>query len=354
LSSIYEVRVDPNAENNCHAFELSFVGYNKSVLEVGCSTGYMTKVLAERGCDVVGIELDPEAANVAEQWADRVVVGNIDDGEVWNYVKDESFDVVLLGDVLEHLLDPLGSLQQAVRKLKPSGFVVTSLPNVAHGDVCMTLMQGTFRYREVGLLDRTHIKFFTLETIRELLTEAGLVVADTKRVVVPLFTSELGVKREDVPHEAVEKLLMDPEIETYQFVMKSVRDDGTRTLAELGSRVNELSDHVQRESARLALVRKKLRDYDELERRAKSQQQTIKEQQRYVEALEGHNSGLQHNNDILNEAMTQSEKLLAQSENARLAVEANYQAVLAMKKGQRRSPLRRVYNKITRSAKKTD
>ena len=58
------------------------IGFNKSVLEVGCSTGYFTKILVERGCSVVGIEIDPEAARGAEEWADRVIVGNIDDGGV--------------------------------------------------------------------------------------------------------------------------------------------------------------------------------------------------------------------------------------------------------------------------------
>jgi 2-polyprenyl-3-methyl-5-hydroxy-6-metoxy-1,4-benzoquinol methylase len=336
LSSIYEVPVDPDAENNCHAFALSFVGYNKSVLEVGCSTGYITKILAERGCDVVGIELDPDAAKLAEQWAERVVVGNIDEGEVWNYVKDESFDVVLLGDVLEHLRDPLLSLRQAVRKLKPSGFVVTSLPNVAHGDVRMSLLQGRFRYREVGLLDRTHIKFFTLDTARELLNEAGLFPLETKRVVVPLFTSELGVKREDVSPETVDELLTDPEVETYQFVMKSVRDNGTRTLAELSRRVNDLSDHVQHESVRMALLRKEL--FDDTER--------VRSRDEYIEALQGHASGLEHNIEVLSDALTTTE-------SARAAADAKYQALLGGKTMQMTAPIRWVYNKITRASKKS-
>ncbi len=340
MSSIYEVPVDPDAENNCHAFALSFVGYNKSVLEVGCSTGYITKILAERGCDVVGIELDPDAAKLAEQWAERVVVGNIDEGEVWNYVKDESFDVVLLGDVLEHLRDPLTSLRQAVRKLKPSGFIVTSLPNVAHGDVRLSLMQGRFRYADVGLLDRTHIKFFTLETARELITEAGLFVADTKRVIVPLFMSELGLAREDFSHDTVNELLTDPEAETYQFVMKSVRDNGTRTLAELSRRVNELSD---RDSARAALLRKDL--YDSAER-IRSQHDQLQEQELYIEALKGHASGLEHNVDVLNDALTASE-------SARASVDARYRAVLGMKTVQMTAPIRWLYNKIARNSKKS-
>jgi 2-polyprenyl-3-methyl-5-hydroxy-6-metoxy-1,4-benzoquinol methylase len=332
LSSIYETPVDPNAENNCHAFALSLIGYNKSVLEVGCSTGFFTKVMVERGCNVVGIELDPDAAEIAEEWAERVVIGNIDDGDVWNYVKDESFDVVVLGDVLEHLRNPLASLRQAVRKLKPTGIVVTSLPNVAHGDVRIALMQGRFRYAESGLLDRTHIQFFTLETIRELLSKAGLVVVETKRVVVPLFQTELGVKRRDVSHKTLDELHEDPELESYQYVMKSVRDNGTQALVELADRVNELTDRVHHQKMRIALIRKALRDNHILDLH-------LVEHKRYIEALEGHVSGLEHNIEVLNEAL--------------VAGEAKYQAVLSTKTAQSPGPIRRIYHKVARTSKKT-
>jgi 2-polyprenyl-3-methyl-5-hydroxy-6-metoxy-1,4-benzoquinol methylase len=325
LSSIYEVPVDPDAENNCHAFALSLVGYNKSVLEVGCSTGYFTKVLVERGCNVVGIELDPDAAEAAEAWADQVVVGNIDEGDVWSYIKDEAFDVIVLGDVLEHLRDPLGSLREAVKKMKPTGFVVTSLPNVAHGDVRIALMQGKFQYRETGLLDRTHVRFFTLESIRELLTKAGLVVVDTKRVVVPLFETELGVKREDVSHQTLDELHADPEVESYQFVMKSVRDNGDRAVAELAHRVNELSDRVHNQRMRIALMRKFVRDNQIMD-------EHIREHKRYIEALEGHVSGLEHNIEVLNQALTVSE--------------ANYRGVLRLNTVRMTAPIRRAYRWI--------
>ncbi len=308
MSFIYETAVDPDADNNSHAFALSLIGYNKSVLEVGCSTGYLTKVLTERGCNVVGIEIDPEAAEVAEQWAERVVVGNIDEGDVWNYVKDEAFDVVVLGDVLEHLRDPLGSLRQAVRKIKSTGFVVTSLPNIAHGDVRIALLQGRFRYSETGLLDRTHMRFFTLETIRELMSQAGLVVVDTRRVVMPLFHSELGVKRSDVNHKTLDELHADPEVESYQFVMKSVRDNGDVAVAELAGRVQELTDRVHNQRMRIALIRKALRDNRILD-------EHLDEHKRYIEALEGHVSGLEHNIAVLNDGYAASE--------------ARYQALLA-------------------------
>jgi 2-polyprenyl-3-methyl-5-hydroxy-6-metoxy-1,4-benzoquinol methylase len=333
MAFIYEKDVDPDAENNCHSFALSFIGFNKSVLEVGCSSGYLTKVLTERGCNVVGIELDPEAAEVAEQWAERVVVGNIDEGDVWNYVKDEAFDVVVLGDVLEHLRDPLASLRQAVRKLKPTGFVVTSLPNIAHGDVRIALLQGKFRYSESGLLDRTHVQFFTLETAHELLSKAGLVVVDTKRVVMPLFQSELGVKRSEVNHEILDELHADPEVESYQFVMKSVRDNGSQALEELSGRVTELTARVHNQKVRMALIRKALRDNRILDLH-------LVEHKRYIEALEGHVSGLEHNIAILNEGYAESE--------------ARYQALLNVRSPRGfRSRAKGIYRRILQASKTT-
>jgi hypothetical protein len=219
---------------------------------------------------------------------------------IWNYVKDESFDVVLLGDVLEHLRRPLAALRHAVRKLKPTGFVVTSMPNVAHGDVRIALMNGRFQYSEWGLLDRTHLRFFTLETIREFLSEAGLVVVDTKRVVEPLFHTELGVTRQDVSPKALDELYTDPEIETYQFVMKSVRENGSQAVAELATRVNELSDRVYHQRVRLALFRKTLRDTTVLD-------QHIAAHQEYIKALEGHVSGLEHNIEVLTEGLVDAD-----------------------------------------------
>jgi O-antigen biosynthesis protein len=323
--SIYELPVDLDSENT-HSFKLSMIGYNKSVLEVGCSTGYFTKILAERGCSVVGIEIDCDAARKAEKWADRVIVGNIDEGDVWDEVKDESFDVVVLGDVLEHLRDPLGSLRQAARKLKPSGSVVTSLPNVAHGDVRIGLMQGQFRYRTTGLLDRTHLRFFTLESIRDLLTQAGLVVVDTRRAIVPLFQTEVGVQREDVSDAMLDELLADPEVEVYQYVMQSVFCDGSHLVAGLAARLDELSDHVHGENVRTALLRKELHDHEWLTEAVESQQRIIHEQQEYVEALEGHVSGLEHNIEVLHQSLAASD--------------ARYRSVLATRSYRLTAPLR--------------
>ncbi len=280
---VYDLTVDPDAENNTHAYALEMIGHNKSVLEVGCATGYFTKALTEQGCKVVGMELNAEAAKVAESWAERIVVGNANDASVWDLVDDESFDVITFGDVLEHLQDPLAVLQMAKHKLRQTGFVVTSLPNVAHGDVRLSLLHGAFPYRETGLLDRTHVRFFTLESIREMLREAGLVTVDTQRVTVPLFSTELGLKKDDYSDAVLDEIRGDSEFETYQYVMKSVIDNGSQAVAELAVRIGAMSDLVNDLQLRNRAMEDRVTDYDAVQEEcARQQEQT----QRFADHIE--------------------------------------------------------------------
>jgi len=292
LAFVYETAIDPGAENNSHAFTLDIVGYNKRVLEVGCATGYFTKALSDRGCQVVGIEYDAEAAALAEKWAERVVVGDLDAGNVWPELEGEQFDAVTFGDVLEHLRDPLATLRAAARVLKPSGIVVISVPNIAHGDVRIALLQGTFPYRETGLLDRTHIRFFTKTGLRDLIKEAGLVLVDMRRVMMPLFQTELEVKRDSVAESTISMILEDPEAETYQFVAKAVLDNGTRAVNTLADRVNELTDQLQEERAKADVLRKEAarqgrvlmqRDMELLRRELGANRQSLREAQHQAE-----------------------------------------------------------------------
>jgi O-antigen biosynthesis protein len=264
VTFVYDLTIDPEAENNTHAFALRMIGHNKSVLEVGCATGYFTKALVDLGCKVVGLELDPEAAKLAESFAERVVVGDADTRDIWEDIDDETFDVITFGDVLEHLKDPLSVLRVAKRKLKPTGFIVTSLPNVAHGDVRLSLLHGEFHYREIGLLDRTHLRFFTLETIHEMMRDAGLVVIETERVIMPMFNSELGLKREDFTGALVDEIRAGTEYETYQFVMKSVIDNGSQAVADMAARLDELSVRARVLASENQQFRDQLADHEEL------------------------------------------------------------------------------------------
>jgi SAM-dependent methyltransferase len=142
------------------------------VLEVGCGSGELGRLLRARGHHVTGIELVPEMAERARRWLDRVETADVEtDGFPF---PPASFDALIFADVLEHLVDPWRVLREAVAVLAEGGVVVASIPNVQNLDVLRRLLRGRWDYRERGILDFGHLRFFTLHTIRGLFAQAGL------------------------------------------------------------------------------------------------------------------------------------------------------------------------------------
>lgn len=153
---------------------LAAVGSDVRVLDVGCSSGYLAAPLAARGCTVVGIELDPSAAREAEAYCERVLVGDVERMDL--PFEAASFDVVLLGDVVEHLRDPGATLARLRPLLVPGGRLVLTTPNVANWALRLSLLAGRWRYTDRGILDRTHTHFFTRSTLAETIRDAGYAV----------------------------------------------------------------------------------------------------------------------------------------------------------------------------------
>lgn len=252
MLSRYHAIVNPDEENDSHAAMLRMVGFNKRVLETGCASGHVSEQLNAQSCSVVGVEIEAGVIEPALQWLERAVIGNVEDDGLWKQLEGEYFDAILFGDVLEHLKNPIVALRAATTHLAAAGSVVISVPNIAHADVKIALINGTFPYSENGLLDRTHIHFFTKESILALIREAGLAAVEITRVTVPVFHSELGVTRDDVDAGALEAILRDRESETYQFVVKAVRDDANHSIGELSNKLVELTDLLLDETKRSA------------------------------------------------------------------------------------------------------
>jgi 2-polyprenyl-3-methyl-5-hydroxy-6-metoxy-1,4-benzoquinol methylase len=248
VTSRYQADIDIGAKNNTHTSLLILAGENRRVLELGAASGYMTRVLQDRGCEVTAVELDPTAIDELKAIATDTVVGDLNDADLLEAIEGP-FDVVLAGDVLEHLVDPLSVLRACVAKLTPAGAVVISLPNVAHVDLKLSLLQGKFEYQGTGLLDDSHLHFFTYRTMLDLLDQASLLVTDIHRIVVHPFESELAVPRGSVTPEVLEAALSIPEAETYQFVVRAVRDDGDPNLHKRSQRA--LSAGVKEDRRRL-------------------------------------------------------------------------------------------------------
>ena len=140
------------------------------VLDIGCSTGNTGVMLKERGlCQwVSGVELFEQTASIARTRLDHVVVSPIE--EALEQIADQSFDCILCLDVLEHLVDPWRVLEQLSKKLKPQGVLITSIPNIRHVSILLKLfLLGRWTYTDSGILDRTHLRFFTKQSVLSLL-----------------------------------------------------------------------------------------------------------------------------------------------------------------------------------------
>lgn len=224
-----------------HALMLELIGSNKRVLDVGCDTGYLGRVLMGRGCTVSGVEMNEASAAEAAQYLERVFVADLETADLVAEFGEAAFDVVVFGDVLEHLRDPLTVLRGARPLLRPGGYVVISTPNIAHGDVRLALLRGTFTYSKTGILDDTHLKFFTRDSLVQFLHDAGFVLTDLRRTQAALFTTELGVREEDFDTQLVDSLRHDVEATTYQFVLAAVVEDAASMQSEQALRIDTLT-----------------------------------------------------------------------------------------------------------------
>lgn len=176
--------------NTAHSKMLELVGKNNIILEVGCATGYMTRKFKENNCNVTGIEYNPESAEIAKQYCNQIIVGDIEVLKDFPLEK-EYFDFILFADVLEHLRFPLRTLVKFKKYLKQDGKIFISVPNVANYRVRMNLLIGRFDYTEIGLLDKTHLRFFTLKTAKHLVSDAGLKI--DKIDVTPSWNSSIRI-----------------------------------------------------------------------------------------------------------------------------------------------------------------
>jgi 2-polyprenyl-3-methyl-5-hydroxy-6-metoxy-1,4-benzoquinol methylase len=217
----YHASIDLDQPNSSHTMVIEMVGRDRRVLDVGCATGAVAQVLRDRGCAVTGIELDAQAAEQARPHLERLVVGSVDELDLEAELGRATFDAIILGDVLEHLADPVSVLQRLTGLLAPEGEVVASIPNVAHGAVRLALLTGRFEYTDVGLLDRTHLRFFTRRSLEHLFEDAGLAILEIRRTRLGIFDTEVPLRREDVPTDALATVEADPDSTTYQFVVRA-------------------------------------------------------------------------------------------------------------------------------------
>ena len=181
-ASPYRLKDDPHSSHSVILARLGD-GRGRKALDVGAADGFLSERLTAQGWSVTALERDPALAARARGRCKEVVVADL---EAAPPLLDGPFEAIVYGDVLEHLSEPRTALVALNRTLAPGGTAIVSVPNVAHLWMRLSLMLGRFDYADRGILDRTHLRFFTRRTFVAFLRDAGLTVVELRVTPVPL------------------------------------------------------------------------------------------------------------------------------------------------------------------------
>ena len=216
----YEYKVNPDT---AAAKVIRMVGTGNRVLELGPGPGSITRHLHGNSCRITALELDPQAIEIVTEFCEQVHSCNLNDPEWPALLGDaQKFSVIVAADVLEHLYDPWSTLQKMLPLLAKDGYVVISLPHVAHNAVVACLLNEDFEYQPWGLLDRTHIRFWGIRNIQKLFDDAGFKIVEADFVVRSPEQTEFANRWRKLPGQARKALEWNRFGNVYQVVLKAV------------------------------------------------------------------------------------------------------------------------------------
>jgi O-antigen biosynthesis protein len=226
-----DVAFDPAYHQNPRTEIASFIHEPPgTVLDIGCGGGATGKLLKEKfpGSRVIGIEINSRAADYARQFLDQVICAAIEDVDLAVEAPGAQISTVLLLDVLEHLYDPWRALLHVRRWLAPETRVLASIPNIRNIAVLDELAAGRWQYAESGVLDVTHVRFFTKRELRRMFEETGYVVRNLEPLTQPEVVDAIVVNRRpgriDTPNLSVGYRDFDDleDLYAFQYVVDAV------------------------------------------------------------------------------------------------------------------------------------
>lgn len=155
---------------------VSLIPNGAKIVEIGCATGFVgAYLIKEKKCVVTGVELGKEEAEIAHKRLSIVIEGDIEDEKILTKIPG-TFDIVYASALVEHLKDPWKALRQWKKFLKKNGYLILTTSNIAHWSTRLGLLRGKFKYQQYGILDNTHLRFFTTETFKQLVEDCGYVI----------------------------------------------------------------------------------------------------------------------------------------------------------------------------------
>lgn len=205
--------------NNTMTIFIDNIEANSTILEFGPASGRLTRYLKEeKKCDMYIVELDEEAGKIAAQSAKDYVIGDIQD-YVWvEKFANIQFDYILFADVLEHLTEAANVVRKAAKLLKSTGKICLSVPNIAHNSVIIDMINNKFEYKATGIMDNTHVHFYTKDSLDLFVKECGLYIEKRFGTYTQVGLNEFDNSYENMPELFKEYLKSRKYGELYQLV----------------------------------------------------------------------------------------------------------------------------------------
>ena len=222
--SKYNFELDLDNENSLSNI-INMIKPKSKVLEFGPANGRMTKYLSENmNCKIDIVEIDENAGLEASKYSNKSfvgqVLGDIEQYEWLEELRNELYDYIVFADVLEHLRSPNKVLKVCNRILKDNGSIIISMPNIAHNSVIIDLINDEFKYNEVGLLDNTHISFFSYKSLLRMIEESGYKTVIERATYCRVGENEINNDYNSVSKECAKILRKRDKGNLYQFVFE--------------------------------------------------------------------------------------------------------------------------------------
>jgi 2-polyprenyl-3-methyl-5-hydroxy-6-metoxy-1,4-benzoquinol methylase len=220
----YDTVIDVRVMDNSHSQMIGAINFGSRVLDVGCASGVMGAYLhREMQCTVVGIDNDEKLLRIAKasnayeslHHLDLEKAGALDE-------ISENFDYVLLGDIVEHLRHPTLLIERLIPLVAVGGTFLISIPNVTHGSIKLGLLLNQFEYADEGILDRTHLRFFTAASAYDFVQNCGLEVTKFSRVFAPIYQQNRGEIFLKLPRAIRRYVESDTESWVFQYVISAL------------------------------------------------------------------------------------------------------------------------------------
>lgn len=203
------------------------------VLELGASVGTLAKYLKEeKECNVDIVEIDLESGIKAKEYSDVFCIGEMEgdlERDIWyRKIRNRRYDYIVILDVLEHLKNSGEVLKKAVTLLKEDGVIALSIPNIAHNSVIIDLINNKFEYTPLGLLDNTHIHFFTYQSACEMIKSCGLEVINSSSIQLRVGENEIANNYSDIDKNIEKQLRIRELADVYQFLFVAAKKKSSR------------------------------------------------------------------------------------------------------------------------------